>query len=62
MLMSAIAHGGCAHTVRESALEVDCGKKKSLAASRTRTRVSIALAFQSDALPTELFPPRSECV
>ena len=42
MSMHAIAHGGCTDTVRESALEVDSGKKKeSLAAPGTRTPVSI---------------------
>ena len=53
--MQAIAHGGCADTVRESALEVNSGGKltpgeKSLAAPGTRTRVSITLGFFSRAL------------
>ena len=39
--MHAIAHGGCTDTVRESALKLTLGEK-SLAAPRTRTRVSIA--------------------
>ena len=55
--MRAFAHWGCTDTVRESALDVDSGGQKSLAAPGTRTRVSIALAFQADALATELSPP-----
>ena len=52
MLMHAIAHGGCMGTVTESALKVDSGiiiiikyKIKKLAATGTRTRVSIAPGF-----------------
>ena len=52
MLMHAIAHGGCMGTVTESALKVGSGiiKKqnktnKKLAATGTRTRVSIAPGF-----------------
>ena len=37
--MHAIAHGGCADNVRESALELTLGEK-SLATPGTRTRVS----------------------
>ena len=53
-LMYAIAHGGCTDTVREPALE-----ENSLAASRTRTRVSIAPGFSvrrstNRAIPTEI--------
>ena len=44
MLMHAIAHWGCADTVRESALTADSGRK-SLFSPRTRTRVSIAPGF-----------------
>ena len=56
--MHAIGHRGCTYTVRESALELrklTLGEK-SLAASGTQgSTVSVlCLAFQSDALPTEL--------
>ena len=51
MLMHATAHGGCADTVRESALEADAGRK-SLVAPGTRTRVSVvAPGFCVDATP-----------
>ena len=55
MLMHVTAHGGCAETVRETALEVNAGEKltpgeKSLAAPGTRTRVSITLGFFSRTL------------
>ena len=76
MLVHAIVHESCTDTVRESALEIDSGKKKkeeegkkinkkkSLAASKTRTRVSIApvflFLFWLKALPVELSPPLSK--
>ena len=44
MLMRAIAHGGCADTAKECALEAD-PREKSLAAPGTRTRVSTAPVF-----------------
>ena len=44
ILMHAISHGGCTDTGRESAPEVDSGKK-SLAAPGTRTRANIAPGF-----------------
>ena len=50
-LMHVTAHWGCMDTVRESALRVDSGRKKPLAAPGTRTCISIA--FKWDALPTE---------
>ena len=54
MLMHAIAHGGCTDTVRQSALEVDSGRK---IPCRGLEPVSVLrLAFHSDALPTELAP------
>ena len=56
MLMRAIAHGCCADTVRQSALEADCGKR-SLAAPGTRTASLLRLDFQSDALADELSLP-----
>ena len=60
--MHAIAHWGCTDTVREPALKVDTRRKKNTHTKTCRTReglepVSVlSLAFQSDALPTELFP------
>ena len=56
MLMHAIAHGGCTETVRESALEVDSGRKIPCCTGDSNPREYCARAFQSDALPTELFP------
>ena len=45
MLTNAIAHGVGQDNIRESALEVDSKRKKSLAAPWTRTRVNIAPGF-----------------
>ena len=48
MSMKGTAHAGCTDTVRESALKVDSGTKKTkteIAAPGTRTRVSIAPDF-----------------
>ena len=61
--MLAFAHGGCTITVKltEPALEVDSGrekkrkKKKSLPYLGLEPTSVLRLAFQSDALPTELF-------
>ena len=55
MLMQAIAHKGCTDTVRESALNLDSGRK---IPRRTGTQPAsvLRLASQSDALPDELFP------
>ena len=54
-LMHAIAQGGCTDTVRESALEIDCGRKILCRTGDPNPRQSLLrLAFQSDALPTEL--------
>ena len=55
MLMHAIAHGDCTDSVTESALEVDSGRK-----ILCHTVSVLRLAFQLDALPTELrlFPPQ----
>ena len=55
MLMYTIAQGGCTDTVRESALEIDCGRKILCRTGDPNPRQSVLrLAFQSDALPTEL--------
>ena len=55
MLMRAISHGGCAHTVRESALKVDTGRKCPCRTGRGLEPASaLRLAFRSDALPVEL--------
>ena len=54
-LMQAIALGGCTDTVTESALEVDSGRKIPCCTGDSNPRQSVSrLAFQSDALPTEL--------
>ena len=55
MLMHAIAHGGCADTVRESALKADCGTEKENLGLEPAS--VLRLAFQSDVLHTELSPP-----
>ena len=55
--MHAIAHGGCTETVRESALEVDSGRKKFLPHRGLEPASVLRLVFQSDALPTKPFPP-----
>ena len=57
MLMHAIAHGGCIDTVRESAQKVGSGRKV-LCPPGIKTASALHLAFQSDALPTELFNSR----
>ena len=59
--MHAIAHWGCTDTVREPALKVDASRKKTHTKTcRTREGLEpvsvLSLAFQSDALPIELFP------
>ena len=46
--------------VRESALKVGSGRKFLAALGKTVT--DCALAFRSDTLPTELFPPQSTWV
>ena len=51
------AHGSCTDTVRESALEVDCGKTNPLPHHGLEPASVLRRAFQSDALPTELSPP-----
>ena len=56
MLMYAIAHGDCTNTVRESALEAD-SPRKLLSNRGLEPAAVLRLAFQSDALPTELSPP-----
>ena len=62
MLMHAIAHGVCMGTVTESALKVDSRiiiiKKKTKTKRGLEPASVLRLAFQSDALPTELSPPR----
>ena len=62
MLMHAIAHGGWMDTVRESALEVDAGRKNSLLRLRLEAESVLWLAFQRDALPTDLSPPHCPVV
>ena len=55
--MHAIAHGGWTDTVRESALEVDSGRKEIILPHSGLEPTSLSRqAFQSDALPTELYP------
>ena len=56
MLIHTIAHGSCAATVRESALEVDLEKNPLLYRGLELTLV-LRLVFVLDTLPTELFPP-----
>ena len=52
------AHGGCTDTVRESAPEVVSGSKISFRPGDSNLcQYGWRLGFQSDALPTELFPP-----
>ena len=54
MLMHAIAYGGCTDTVRESALEVDSGRKvPSRTGGSDPTSVSIAPDFSSVGLGSE---------
>ena len=57
MLMHATAHEGCTDTVKESALEVDCGEKNPLPYRGLEPASVLSLAFQSDALPAGVFPP-----
>ena len=58
MLMHVIAHGGCTDTIRESALEDDW-EKNPLLNWGLEPRSLLRLAFQMDALPTELSVPQS---
>ena len=59
MSMHAIAHGGCTDTVRESALKVNSGRKIPCRTRDSNPRQYCAgLAFQSDTLRDELFPPK----
>ena len=58
MLMYAIAHGGCADTVRQSALKTESGRKIPCHTGN-RTRVIIVYAFlvrryTNSAIPTSL--------
>ena len=59
--MHAVAHGGCADTVREFALKADTERKIPRRTGDSNPRQYCACFFvffsQSDALPTELFPP-----
>ena len=48
--MRAIAHGDCTDAVRESALEVDSGIKKTLPHRGLEPASVLRLALQSDAL------------
>ena len=54
--MHATAHGGCTHTVRESAPKGDTGRKVPCRTGQSNLRQHCAWlsAFQSDALPAEL--------
>ena len=49
--------GDCADTVRESALKADCGRKLPCCIGDSNPCQYCTIAFQSDALPTELSPP-----
>ena len=53
MLMHAIAHGGCANTVRESALKADW-ETNPVHHLGLEPESVLLQAFQSDAVPTEL--------
>ena len=53
MLMHMIPHGASANTIRESALEIDCGRKICCCFKE----LNLCLAFWSNTLPTELTPP-----
>ena len=53
MLMHAIAHGGCANTVRESALKADW-ETNPVHHLGLEPESVLLLTFQSDAVPTEL--------
>ena len=55
--MHAMAHWGCTDTVRESALEVDSGRRIPCRTVDSNPESALRLAFQSDALPTEPCPP-----
>ena len=48
------ANWGCSDTVTESALDVDSGQKNTLPHRGLEPVSVLRLAFQSDALPTEL--------
>ena len=51
-----IAHGDCMDIVRESALEVDSWRKIPCRNGDSNPRQYCTLAFQSDVLPSEVFP------
>ena len=53
------AHGDCMDIVRESALEVDCGRKIPCRTGDSNPRQYCTLAFQSDSLPSDVFPPQN---
>ena len=55
--MHATAHGGCTDTVRKSSLVVDSGEKNPLLHQGLEPVSVVGLAFQSDAVPTELSLP-----
>ena len=59
MLMHAIEHGGCADTERQSALEVDSGRKLPGLTGGIEPASVLRLAFWTDALPSELSPPQA---
>ena len=52
-----VANGGCTDIVRESALKADSGQKNPLPNRGPEPASILRLAFQSDAVPTELSPP-----
>ena len=54
MLMHATAYGGCADTVRESALKADSRRKNPF--SILKPRSVLRMAIPSDTLPVEIFP------
>ena len=60
MLMHAFADGGCTDSVRGPALEVDSERERERESWTYRglePASVLRLVFQSDAVPTELFPP-----
>ena len=54
MLVHAIAHGGCADTVRESALKAVCESENPLMHRGLEPASVLLLAFLADVIPTEL--------
>lgn len=62
MLMHAIAQGVCTNTVKESALQVGCGRKNPLLHLGIEPSSVLPLAFQSNALPTEPSRPAYKCL